>query len=149
MNQAQVKTRQAAQQRGSLRNTISPLSGWRSVVDKIARESFIAAMRNAATGVNVVTTDGAAGRFGITVSAFASVSAEPLTVLVCINRDSPARDAILANGRFCVNVLSAGQTDVANKTTPNTVIAVYFFIFDSSKEGEQPKSERGRPSSGP
>ena len=113
MNQAQVKTSQAAQRQGSLGNTISPLSGWRSVVDKMARESFIAAMRNAATGVNVVTTDGAAGRYGITVSAFASVSAEPLTVLVCINRDSVARDAILANGRFCVNVLSAGQTDVA------------------------------------
>ena len=51
MNQAHVKTIQAAQQRGSLRNTISPLSGWRSVVDKIARESFIAAMRNAAEAI--------------------------------------------------------------------------------------------------
>jgi hypothetical protein len=31
----------------------------------------------------------------------------------------------------------------------STLIFFYFFIFDSSKEGEQPKSERGRSSSGP
>ena len=43
----------------------------------LARDSFIAAMRQAATGVTVVTTDGAAGRRGVTVSAMTSVSAEP------------------------------------------------------------------------
>ena len=38
---------------------------------------FVGAMRAAVTGVNVVTTDGAGGRLGRTVSALASVSAEP------------------------------------------------------------------------
>jgi flavin reductase (DIM6/NTAB) family NADH-FMN oxidoreductase RutF len=41
-------------------------------------------MRRVASSVTVVTTDGAAGRFGTTVSAFSSVSADPPTVLVCL-----------------------------------------------------------------
>jgi flavin reductase (DIM6/NTAB) family NADH-FMN oxidoreductase RutF len=39
--------------------------------------NFIAAMGAAATGVSIVTTEGLAGRFGLTVSAISSVSAEP------------------------------------------------------------------------
>ncbi len=78
------------------------------------RETFVAAMRNAVTGVNIVTTNGSAGRMGLTVSAFASVSADPPTVLVCINRASPVAAAIRDNGRFCVNVLAAEQHDIAD-----------------------------------
>jgi flavin reductase (DIM6/NTAB) family NADH-FMN oxidoreductase RutF len=79
----------------------------------VDREAFIAAMRGAVTGVNIVTTDGPAGRFGLTVSAFASVSAEPPTVLVCVNRRSPAAAAIRENGCLCVNVLSTEQRALA------------------------------------
>jgi len=79
----------------------------------VNRELFVEAMRGAATGVNIVTTDGAAGRYGLTVSAFASVSADPPTLLVCINRRSPACSAILANRRFCVNVLAHQQSALA------------------------------------
>ncbi|WP_306115657.1 MULTISPECIES: flavin reductase family protein [unclassified Roseovarius] len=77
-------------------------------------ERFIAAMAGAATQVSVVTTDGPAGRFGVTVSAFSSVSAEPPLVLVCINRRSPAIQAIEANDAFCVNLLGDDQADIAN-----------------------------------
>ena len=86
-------------------------------VDSLAqasREAFVNAMRGAVTGVNVVTTDGLAGRFGLTVSAFTSVSAEPPMVLVCINRRSPACAAIRENRRFCVNVLSTTQRSLAD-----------------------------------
>ena len=76
-------------------------------------ENFVAAMAAAASGVSVVTTDGPAGRFGITVSAVASVSAEPPLVLVCVNRRSPVAAAIDANAVFAVNLLSAGQRDMA------------------------------------
>ena len=76
-------------------------------------ERFIAAMGMAATPVTVVTTDGEAGRFGLTVSAFSSVSAAPPMVLVCVNRKSPAVGAIAANGFFAVNVLAADGRSVA------------------------------------
>jgi flavin reductase (DIM6/NTAB) family NADH-FMN oxidoreductase RutF len=75
---------------------------------------FTDAMRGAVTGVNIVTTDGAAGRFGVTVSAFSSVSAEPPLVLVCINRRSPVCAALSINGCFAVNVLSASQQNLAD-----------------------------------
>jgi len=78
------------------------------------RNAFVNAMRGAVTGVNVVTTDGPAGRFGLTVSAFSSVSADPPMVLICINRRSPADAAVSENGRFCVNVLSTKQRDIAD-----------------------------------
>lgn len=79
-----------------------------------APDRFIAAMAGAATQVSVVTTDGRAGRFGVTVSAFSSVSAEPPMVLVCINRRSPAIAAIEANNAFCVNLLGDDQAHIAN-----------------------------------
>jgi flavin reductase len=77
--------------------------------------AFVDAMAAAATAVSIVTTDGAVGRFGITVSAVASVSVEPPLVLACINRRSPAAAAIEANGRFCINMLNAGQASLANR----------------------------------
>ena len=73
----------------------------------VAPQEFIAAMGLAATGVSVVTTDGPSGRFGLTVSAVSSVSAEPPLVLVCINRKSPAMMAVDGNGLFAVNLLGA------------------------------------------
>lgn len=76
--------------------------------------AFIEAMATAATPVSIVTTDGPAGCFGITVSAVVSVSAEPPIVLVCINRRSPAVAAIGGNGVFCVNMLGADQSRLAN-----------------------------------
>jgi flavin reductase len=74
---------------------------------------FVGAMRAAVTGVNVVTTDGVGGRLGRTVSALASVSAEPEMLLVCISRRSPLVDAIRVNGVFGVNVLGAHQAALA------------------------------------
>lgn len=78
------------------------------------REDFVDAMSATVTGVNVVTTDGPAGRFGLTVSAMSSVSADPPMVLACINRRSPACGALRVNGTFCLNVLSAQQRHLAN-----------------------------------
>ena len=78
------------------------------------RGDFVSAMAAAVNGVNVVTTDGTAGRFGITVSAMSSVSADPPMVLVCINRRSPACAAVRANRAFSVNVLSTRQRHVAD-----------------------------------
>ena len=79
-----------------------------------ATEEFVSAMRVATTGVNLITTDGPAGRFGLTVSAMCSVSAEPPMLLACINRKSPVCSAICLNQVFCVNVLSIRQHRLAS-----------------------------------
>ena len=79
----------------------------------VASRDFIAAMGLAATGVSVVTTDGPAGRFGLTVSAVTSVSADPPLILICINRKSPAIAVLDCNGTFAVNLLSAENREYA------------------------------------
>ena len=90
------------------------------------RQHFLSAMRHAACTVSVVTTNGPAGRFGLTVSAMSSVSADgpAPTLLVCINQSSTSADALLANGVFCVNVLRDDQAYVsesfARRAAPNS-----------------------------
>ncbi len=80
------------------------------------RQQFLVGMSHAACTVNVVTTDGAAGRHGVTVSAMVSVSADTPqpTLLVCIHHLSPVADALLKNGVFCVNVLREDQAHVSD-----------------------------------
>jgi flavin reductase len=78
------------------------------------REDFVDAMASAVTGVNVVTTDGPAGRLGLTVSAMVSVSADPPLLLVSIRRRSVLLPALVANRVFAVNILGAEQADVAD-----------------------------------
>jgi flavin reductase (DIM6/NTAB) family NADH-FMN oxidoreductase RutF len=84
-------------------------------MDKL-RQDFIQAMSRAAATVSVVTTDGPAGRAGITVSAMTSVSADgdAPTMLVCINSSASAADPILRNGVFAINVLRADQQALAD-----------------------------------
>lgn len=79
----------------------------------VSRDAFLAAMRQVAATVTVVTTDGPAGRVGATVSAFASLSADPPSVIVCLRADSRIARAVLANGVFCVNILPEEAVEVA------------------------------------
>jgi len=65
------------------------------------------------TGVSVITTAHGGTLHGITASAVASLSIDPPTLLVCLNKQSATRGAVAAAGRFVVNVLAAGQTDLA------------------------------------
>ncbi|MFT5173167.1 MAG: flavin reductase [Gammaproteobacteria bacterium] len=75
---------------------------------------FIDAMSRLASGVNVVTTMGSGTRDGVTVSSACSVTAEPPTVLACINQDSRAAEAIERNGVLCLNVLSLEQRAISD-----------------------------------
>jgi len=66
---------------------------------------FREAMSRIVTAVHVLTTDGPAGRLGATVSAVCSVSDDPPSILVCVNRASRVHAAILKNRVYCVNTL--------------------------------------------
>ena len=72
-------------------------------------------MRRFATGVSIVTTSLDGRIHGFTVNAFASVSAEPPTVLICVNRVATAHPLISASQRFCVNVLALDQRALAER----------------------------------
>ncbi|MET0821064.1 MAG: flavin reductase [Aeromicrobium sp.] len=74
---------------------------------------FRAAMANLSAAVNIITTDGVGGRAGITVSAVCSVTDQPPTLLICVNQSSYTHDIFRTNRRVAVNVLGAGQEDIA------------------------------------
>jgi flavin reductase len=80
----------------------------------VTQQQFRDAMARLGAAVNVITSDGPGGRAGLTASAVCSVSDDPPTLLVCINRSSEQNAVIKANGVLCVNVLSAGQKDLSN-----------------------------------
>lgn len=87
-----------------------------SVPQPSLRDRFITGMSHAAATVNIVTTDGMAGRAGVTVSAMSSVSADTPkpTLLVCVHHKSSAAAKIIENGVFCVNVLRDDQSYISD-----------------------------------
>lgn len=86
------------------------------IIDPDLRDRFLGGMSHAACTVNIVTTNGPAGHAGVTVSAMASVSADTPrpTLLVCVHYKSPAAQAIIDNGVFCVNVLRDDQSYISD-----------------------------------
>lgn len=66
-----------------------------------------------ATGVCVVTTFGPDGPAGLTTNAVTSLSLDPLLLLVCFDNGSRTLPAVRASGAFGVNVLAAGQGELA------------------------------------
>ncbi|CAN7450715.1 flavin reductase [Aquipseudomonas alcaligenes] len=63
--------------------------------------------------VSVITTNGNAGRFGFTASAVCSVTDQPPTLLVCMNRSSFSNVHFKSNGVLGVNVLTAELKDIS------------------------------------
>ncbi len=80
----------------------------------IDSKSFREAMSRYASSVHVVTTDGPAGRCGLTATAVTSLSDAPPTVLICVNRGSRVNAAIKENAVLCVNTLCADDRDLSD-----------------------------------
>ncbi|MEJ6394467.1 flavin reductase family protein [Gymnodinialimonas sp. 2305UL16-5] len=80
------------------------------------KAQFLEGMSKSAASVSVVTTDGPAGRAGVTVSAMTSISADGdrPTMLTCLNASSSALPLVLDNACFCINVLNIDQTEISD-----------------------------------
>ncbi|MCS6874329.1 MAG: flavin reductase family protein [Pyrinomonadaceae bacterium] len=77
----------------------------------VSKEEFKSALSRFASGVTVVTTKDRSGNlFGITVSAFCSVSLEPPMVLICIDKKTGSHHAFIETGAFVVNFLREDQS---------------------------------------
>ena len=66
-----------------------------------------------ATGVAVITSAGEAGAGGMTANALCSLSLDPLLALVCFENRARTLPIVRATGRFAVNLLAAGQQELA------------------------------------
>jgi flavin reductase (DIM6/NTAB) family NADH-FMN oxidoreductase RutF len=100
-------------------------------------QDFVNAMASAAMGVSIVTTEGALGRFGLTVSAWSSVSVEPPLLLACINRKNQIAEAITVNGYFAVNALDDSHADVARVFAGRPVTGEGYY-FDAAQWSDGP-----------
>ncbi len=79
----------------------------------IDRKSYRDAMARLGAAVSIITTVGAGGQRGFTASAVCSVTDDPPTLLLCVNRTSDSHDPLKTNGVLCVNTLSASQEDLS------------------------------------
>ncbi|MDI3423600.1 flavin reductase family protein [Streptomyces luteolus] len=71
--------------------------------------------RQFVTGVTVVTAmDGDTPR-GLAVNAFSSISLDPATVMVCVQRTSSTHDCLFRADHLAINFLSTDQLDVVGR----------------------------------
>jgi flavin reductase (DIM6/NTAB) family NADH-FMN oxidoreductase RutF len=81
----------------------------------ISKEEFRSALSRFASGVTVVTTkDGNGKLYGITVSAFCSVSLAPPLVLICIEKNTASHHAFEQSRVFVVNILGENQQRISD-----------------------------------
>ena len=74
---------------------------------------FRSVMGNFATGVTVITATAETGPVGMTANAVASLSLEPLLLLVAFDNTARTLQVVRETERFGVNVLGAGQQELA------------------------------------
>lgn len=79
------------------------------MADAIDTDEFRRTLGLFTTGVTVVATCYEDILHGMTANAFASVSLDPLLVLVCVDREAGLHSLLPEAGRFAVTVLSAEQ----------------------------------------
>ncbi|MBI3783081.1 MAG: flavin reductase family protein [Deltaproteobacteria bacterium] len=104
----------------------------------IDKQTFRRVLGSFAAGVTVVTTLGEDGQpYGLTATAFTSVSLEPPLVLVCVDKRSESHVHCHASKVFAVNFLSRDQEDLSRR----------FAVSGGDKFGDLPthRSATGAP----
>ncbi len=81
----------------------------------IAADDFRGAMRHLTGGVSVITVGRAKEITGMTVTSVASLSVEPATLIVSVNREASSWPILKREGAFGVNILAAGQQEIADR----------------------------------
>lgn len=82
----------------------------------ISSEEFRKALRHFPAGVTIVTVKGGEKTHGLTVSAFASVSAEPPLIMIIIENRHHAHTLLEEpEAVFAVNILGEGQSELSNR----------------------------------
>jgi flavin reductase (DIM6/NTAB) family NADH-FMN oxidoreductase RutF len=83
----------------------------------VSSADFRRAMRHLAGGVSVITVGRGKDITGMTVTSVTSLSVDPPTLIVSINRESSSWPMLKRYGFFGVNILTADQVDIADRFT--------------------------------
>jgi flavin reductase (DIM6/NTAB) family NADH-FMN oxidoreductase RutF len=88
---------------------VEPLRSWPHEGD-----AYRLAMRELAGGVTVISTGAGANRSGCTATSVTSLSLEPPSLIVCMQKTSSTLKRLRATRRFAVNMLPSGRGDLAD-----------------------------------
>ncbi|MDR2689535.1 MAG: flavin reductase family protein [Azoarcus sp.] len=97
----------------SLASAAAPASASVTAIDDV--REFRNALGRFATGIAVVTLETSAGRIGLTVNSFNSVSLTPPLVVWSLARTSPSLPAFEASQYYAINVLAVDQEEISNR----------------------------------
>jgi flavin reductase (DIM6/NTAB) family NADH-FMN oxidoreductase RutF len=86
-----------------------------SIDRRISADDFRNAMRRLAGGISVITAGEGRDISGMTVTSVTSLSVEPPTLIVCVNREASSWPLVKRYGFFGVNILTADQSDIAER----------------------------------
>lgn len=78
-------------------------------------EDFREAMRSLAASVCLITVAHNNARAGLTATAVCSLSLDPPSVIVCVQKGKSTQDLILGARNIGVNILAENQQDFANR----------------------------------
>ncbi|WP_220463484.1 flavin reductase family protein [Rhodococcus sp. UFZ-B548] len=84
-----------------------------NAVQPLDQSEFRHVVGHFASGVTIVTTEHDGIRYGATISAVTSLSADPPMVLVCVNQRLGTHAAIVNARRFTINILGEEQASLA------------------------------------
>ncbi|TMF52437.1 MAG: flavin reductase [Chloroflexi bacterium] len=85
--------------------------------------SFRYTVGHFATGVTVMTTTAGERMHGMTVSAFASVSLEPLLIMVSVERSTVMHELVARSRAFAINFLGQRSESTARFFADNVRLA--------------------------
>ncbi|HVX74849.1 MAG TPA: flavin reductase family protein [Bradyrhizobium sp.] len=85
------------------------------VVRDVSPDDFRAAMRHLAGGVSVITAGRGKDITGMTVTSVSSLSVDPATLIVSVNREASSWPVLKRHGFFGVNILAADQLGIAER----------------------------------
>jgi flavin reductase len=82
----------------------------------IEPQAFRRLLGHFAAGVTVITTTGKDGKpYGLTATAFSSVSLNPPLVLVCVDKKAESHPHLEVAERYAVNFLTTEQIELSNR----------------------------------
>jgi flavin reductase (DIM6/NTAB) family NADH-FMN oxidoreductase RutF len=84
---------------------------------EVSSDDFRGAMRHLTGGVSVITAGRGSDISGMTVTSVSSLSVEPPSLIVSVNRAASSWPLLKRYGHFGVNILTADQIDIAEGFT--------------------------------
>lgn len=82
-------------------------------LNEVSSDEFKLVMRRFAASVNVITSADGERKNGMTATAVCSVSSDPPSALIIVNKSNRSHPIIAGTKAFAVNVLSSNQKHVA------------------------------------